>query len=737
MSASIKAEEANELYADATTGGYIATIREDAGMTQSQLAEAVTFSPATLSRIESGDKLASQEEVSSILAAIGTPKAGELAEFLNQNWDEIARPTFDHPNRSALWEANLTLRKVSELRSDPNLKAVFLRQVDLYEEELRRVTKLLITRDHQMAFIGSIGVGKSTAICKMTGLIRSEEPKFDRQIVLETGAGGITLCEVHIAQGPQYGIRIVPRSEESIRRDVEDFSEYLVAQGRPPSASAESNNEEETDTLGLSKEVVRAIRNMSGMTERRRELNGRRIRLDPAKQLAIHLGNAQELCVHILTKMDLLRRNRRDAWYPANHPHPPHAWLQEIFAAINNGRHPEFTLPQKIEIVLPESVLNSQEIAIRIVDTKGIDQTAERQDLECHFDDPRTLVVLCSRFNDAPEVALQTLLRRAKDSGARDVAPKTILLVLARPEEALAVKHDDGIAVEDEQEGFELKRDQIRLRLNQQGLADISVEFFNAREERPDALRELLVRKIEEHRSYFADRIKRLSEAVDNLSNNRQDEQIRFVFEHVMSDLSVWVRSNREIELSQEGVQRPLVAAIDGTRYASTIRAAVRRYGDWYNLDYYHHLAFGVRRLAVEQIGARIEAFKVIVNNLLANDELSPAKEFLEGVNRRLDVLLDESYRRIQSAGRETFIQTLAKHSAFWDRCDVRWGQGSGYRIAIRDLTDQELQKESTELENLLLSLLSAEWESIMTAIEGMLENTEARPSVGSSIRQE
>lgn len=716
----------DESYAAPTTGRYLATVREAAGLTQSQLAQAVTFSTATLSRIESGDKLASYEDISALLKAIGTPKAAELTEFLNQEWDEVTRPEFDHPNRGALWEANLALRKVAALRRDPNLKAVFLRQIDLYEGELRRVIKLLVTRDHQIAVIGSIGVGKSTAICKLTGLLRIDEPKLDRQIVLETGAGGITLCEVHIAQGPRYGIRIVPRSEESIRRDVEDLSDYIVTQAKPVSPSVEQ--EEEGDTLGLSKEVVRAIRNMAGMTERRRELNGRRVRFDPAKDLAIQLGSAQELCVHILTKMDLLRRNRRDAWYPENHPHPPSAWLQEIFAAINNGRHPEFTLPHKIEIIVPEPVLNTQELAIRIVDTKGIDQTAERQDLECHFDDSKTLVVLCSRFNDAPEIALQTLLRRAKDSGARDIAPKTILLVLARPEEALAVKHDDGVRVEDEQEGCELKRDQIRLRLSQQGLADIAVEFFNAREERPDELRELLIRKIEEHRTYFANQITHLVEAVDNLSDNRQDEQIRMVFEHVMSDLRSWIRGNRQIELSQEGVQQPLVAAIDGTRYASTIRAAVRRYGDWYNLDYYHHLAFGVRRLAVEQIGARIEKFKVIANNLRNNDDLSPAKEFLEGVNRRLDALIDESYRRIQSAGREAFKQTLAKHSAFWDQCEERWGQGTGYRVAIRDMTDQELQKDATELEKLLVSLLTAEWEAMVLTVESMLENTEVPP---------
>src|SRR2546430_8148041 len=144
-------------------------------------------------------------------------------------------------------------------------------------------------------------------------------------------------------------------------------------------------------------------------------------------------------------------------------------------------------------------------------------------------------------------------------------------------------------------------------------------------------------------------------------------------------------------------------------RYASTIRAAVRRYGDWYNLDYYHHLAYGVRRLAVEQIGRKINTLKVIIENLRKNDELAAAKEFLDGLNGRLDALVDETYRRVQSAGREAFKQTLAKQIEFWSQCAARWGQGNGYRNANDGMTSEQLQNEATDLQTILQRLLSTE----------------------------
>src|SRR5262249_11008800 len=90
-------------------------------------------------------------------------------------------------------------------------------------------------------------------------------------------------------------------------------------------------------------------------------------------------------------------------------------------------------------------------------------------------DDPRTLAVLSTPFHDSPEIATQTLLQRDKEGGVLDIEPKTVLLVLPRPEEALAVKHNGGGDVEDEQEGYELKTDQIDPRLTRKSVITASI----------------------------------------------------------------------------------------------------------------------------------------------------------------------------------------------------------------------------------------------------------------------
>jgi hypothetical protein len=634
----------------------------------------------------------------------------------------LERPSFDNPNRGHLCDANLALRRLSELRENPDLRSVFLRQIDLYEREIRRVADFLHSCEHQIAFIGCIGVGKSTAICKLDGLLKAGENKLDKEIVLETGAGGITLCEVQITQGPRHGLRLEPRTEDSIRKDVEEFAEYLIKATRAEGGSTKPGNEEEGDVLGISKEVVRAIRNMADLNERRKDEGGRRIRLDPAKDLAVQYPKPTELAIQILTRMDLLRRNRRNLWYPEDSSQPPMNWLQQVFAEVNNGRHSEVTLPSMIEVIVPEPVFASKELPLKLIDTKGVDQTAERQDLECHFDDPRTLVVLCTRFNDSPDIATQTLLQRAKEGGVRDIEPKTVLLVLPRPDEALAVKHDGGGNVEDEQEGYELKKDQIHLRLSGLGVNGVSVLFFNAKENAPEPIRDALVGKIMEYRQHYCDQITRLVAAVDHLIRNQENETIRLVFETVSQRLATWIDKHREIEWQEVPIQTPLVKAIGDTRYASTVRAAVRRSGNWPNLDYYHHLAFGTRRIAVQLIGGKIEQFKIIVQNLIDDDELSPAKEFLTRALDSLDATVDTAYRNLQLAGREAFRDELESDYQFWRECEERWGKGTGYRNAIRDMTDEQFQSHYDDAHEMVKHMISEEWEKIIALLDGMLK---------------
>lgn len=100
---------------------------------------------------------------------------------------------------------------------------------------------------------------------------------------------------------------IDPRSDEEIRADVFDFAEHLS--GVPQALEAEQDT---NDWQGTSKEIGRAVRNMSGLKVRREKTaDGKTQRNDQARELARGVANQRELVVETLSRMELHRRDRR------------------------------------------------------------------------------------------------------------------------------------------------------------------------------------------------------------------------------------------------------------------------------------------------------------------------------------------------------------------------------------------------------------------------------------------
>ncbi|MCI0696188.1 helix-turn-helix transcriptional regulator [candidate division KSB1 bacterium] len=697
----------------------MATLRDAAGLTQAELARKIIVSPARISRIESGDVTLTEDEREQLLEAIGTDDAKALRDYLNQKWDELEPAPFDHPNREVLWLANGLLGKLRNLKADSELKSVFVRHIEIYESELRSLAANLRLTDHNVAFVGSIGVGKTTAICMLTNLRISDEGPLNKQVVLEAGAGGTTICEVQIKTGPQFGLIVEPRSDEEIKYDVADFAEYLL---RATKASPASNDGDIEGGPSVTKEINRAIRNMSGLAETKIKdpATGRPIRRDPARELALKYTDAKELVIQILLHMNLPRRDQRDIWYPEGSNLSGLAWLQQTFTEINNGRNPQFSLPKRIEVIIPMAIFDAEELNIRIIDTKGIDGAATRADLDRLFDDSRTLIVLCSRFNDAPESTLQQLLQRVKEAGARNIVNKTTILVLPRPEEAAAVKDNSGNLVDDEQEGYELKRSDVEMHLTRLGFRAVSVEFFNAQNKDSLPLRDFIVSRVRDIRRSWDQRVQVLSKTVDDLIINHKKEQTAVVFQEVMRRLNTWLSKNRDIEEIAEQAQQELIKVIRLTHWRS-VWASVRRKGEWYNLDYYHEIGFGARTIAAKYILKKTNEFEVIIQNLLDDEDLSPAHDMLEQVKQMLHSKSDEILKMMEIVGKTTFEDDLKADKEFWNNLESK--SGTGYRDSVAITSDHWFKMtERAERHGFVKEKIVEGWKEILASLDGLVD---------------
>lgn len=711
--------EDNSVISQLELGRYLMQVRERAGIKQAELARKITWSPAVLSRVETGDRQLAREELQIIIAAIGTAEAEKLQEAIQREWTVIPRPMLDHTDQEILWNAEEVAKELVALRERPDVRNAFERRLSAYITEIQQTASLLLKRDHQVAFIGSIGIGKSTAICRLTGLEVVGQDGAPPVPVLEAGAGGITICEVHLRTGPGYGLMIEPRSDEEIRADVTDFADYLL-KGDTGGGDQQGSD---SDSQGISKEIERAIRNMSALKIRREKAtDGKVKRFDEAKGLALRLGSVRELVVEILSRMELHKRDRRDIWHDSSSGKPPLNWLKDTFEEVNNGRHPDFTLPKRIEVVVPSSLLGTPDLTVRIIDTKGIDRTAARADLEVHLDDPHTLVVLCSGFNNAPAAETRLLLERAIEAGVRSLGTHSALLVLPRPNEAMAVKDESGIRVEAVEEGYELKGEQVAMALQPLGLSEYAVGFFNAHQDDPAQVREFLIERIAKARQTFRARLHEITNNARTLLLNHEQEQVQEVIRHAATMLRSWASQNTNLRPLSGHVQDSLMEQL-AKAYASTIRATVRREGEWSNLSYSYHLGYGARRIAAQSLGKTVEGFSGLCKTMAGNPEYMEAQDLINQAERVLLAAYEELLRKVQLMGQTSFRDELKLDNAFWLKCDNEWGQGAGYRDRVAGHSISWLKSEPRqELEQEILSLIEREWKDALDKLTSLFD---------------
>ena len=701
-------------------GKHLARLREEAGFKQNELAQKVTWSPAVLSRVESGERPLTLDEIALIADAIGTEKAIEFGQTVRREWQDLERPQLGHSDEDLLWETELALQAINSLLDNPEIKNSFAARLREHKDEIFHVVRHIQSTEHSVAFIGDVGLGKSTAICRASGLEVSNEKSVPSSCVLEVGNGRITICEVHIVQGPQYGLLVEPFDDAEIRREVREFARSLKSPANDRDGSTNS-------TFGTSKEIERAIRNMSGLVQKRAEAgpDGKRIRPpDPAKKLAESSTDAEELLVDILTKMNLAIRTRRQLWYPPDQPRSDAPmWLKDNFRKLNNGRHPEFSIPKRIEVIVPEPILGEESLSIRLIDTRGVDRTLERSDIEGLLKEPNTVSVLCSAFNATPSLPVQELLKRAETGMIAGIQQKTAVLGLPRTGEALGMRYDDGESVETPDEGYDLKRDHAESTLKSIDLSRVRVDFFNALEDDTLRFRGFLLGLVQNLRDQHRCGLKELIHDTYSLVDDYERQQTLQIQKDAASLLATWRDDSRELDLAAiHQIERNLLIAI-GTVHSSSVYASVRRQGEWYNLDYSHQLGVGARLAVANAVNRKLDELRAIADNLLKNEDFEDAFSLIRQARRIIDSGIEELLTKGQLAGMKVHVPYMKTDTWFWQLCDSEWGKGEGYyrgRVAGHhknwfDESDHDFQGD-------IRDLVEKNWQATLNRLSAILD---------------
>ncbi|WP_067521924.1 hypothetical protein [Endozoicomonas ascidiicola] len=593
----------------------------------------------------------------------------------------------------------------------------------LVEPETALYHKLLNTRmlldkaiidfyrgDWTIAFMGRVGVGKTSALCHLLGL---QTPKGE---VLNTGSGRTTVCEVELRFGSEPKIEAVPATAETIHAYLEEFTQYLAfKQGDSAEGSGAG--------VRPSSEIERALRNMLNLPVKLTKTPaGKVLTTDHAADLLVESGDARRFMVALQSRINLEAR-QQTRFAPALEDQSKLLdWIKTTFSALNNGLNASASLPEKIIITLNLPFFADLPGDLCLLDTKGIDDTANRADLAEKMNSRRTLNVLCTGFNDAPDKATQSLLELAVKGGqSKYLADETLLLVLDRPGDAENVIGVDE-PVGDIELGRAIRQEQVEQQIQQTlKLSDVAIQFHNMKQDDTApvlmAIADQLMRlqaRIYQEIDGIAESVSQLSEQAKRLGENPDLETVRATIEPWLykASGSVW---------NQQSFFETVAREVRVTHLGS-VRASVNRWGSWYNLDVYHVVAQACRSQLVRHFEPNQAELMSLLDNLQQRlGEKSGATGLVHQIRATLDVEIQKIYEQGAALATLSLDQTLKQDGEFWYAQQREWGKGPGYKDRIADGTVRwAVDKQFSESEVKIKSQSQALWNYFLDEVAAM-----------------
>ncbi|RCJ25309.1 hypothetical protein A6S26_16095 [Nostoc sp. ATCC 43529] len=351
-------------------------------------------------------------------------------------------------------------------------------------ERLDEIEKILSIEKYKIAFIGTIGQGKTTAICHLFNLIsdfnvsktiaNKSRNVIETKELLSTGGGRTTICEVIIKAAEKTYIEIEPYSVDEMENLIFEFCDYI--------ADKYKDNPQADQKIIISKEVERAIRNITEMKSRYQTISEgdkKKTEIDVAQEEFEKLG-LDEFKKLALNNARLESRTTNKIEF--DNKKKEQEWIKNTFAAINNVEFKEFAIPRKIYLYVSYDVLSGSNLSQfdSVVDTKGLDENPIRKDLQKYIENQDTICLFVTPFNAAPEANISKLIGYHLASKSKDFHHRFITLVLPKKNEPEKVNECDG----DYDIGIQIRKKEIHSTFRNSNL-----EFFSENILFYDALR--------------------------------------------------------------------------------------------------------------------------------------------------------------------------------------------------------------------------------------------------------
>lgn len=588
------------------------------------------------------------------------------------------------------------------------------------KNRLLKIRELLKIEKYKLAFIGQIGVGKTTAISQLLSLTKQkqksisvgEEKKHNIYVweeILTTGSGRTTLCEVEISQSDSgdtfFEIETFPLAE--VEEMIDSYCHDVWKKSRQ---NAESENDY------LSTEKKRAIRNI--------------VKLDAktADILANQHTNFHEFREAVLARANLESRKTGRLIIRNVKRQESKAWIKKTFFELNVCKTKDLSMPKRIHIRVEPEILKLGGYRFNsIVDTSGLDEEVDRKDIAALMrENHDTICILAESFTAAPKNIIG-LLERYLTEESFDIDTKIIVMILPKKGEPEKTLCGDRIA-RSREEGINERKNQVLEKIQEKGIKKFlpeNVIFYDALYCFDDEHGQ--IRQGFSNKSIENERMKIL-ETINDLIIKREDH-LRQEVTQIANDIDSiregkWgAEEFKRIDSLKKTIQsyRECNCSFDFTnlfsekmkqRHIMTFRALNHAYPGRYGNYEPRELSiyFDSKSIFEEQLRKNFSrsytSIKAIVDDIKTTSSsnlnfISVLDTFIDFLKNIYEDFYIKSSEKLSQYIKCEVLSPQDETNELWLKIDQRWGRGNGYRDDVlgmygRQFSDMKVQEHIT-----------------------------------------
>lgn len=581
----------------------------------------------------------------------------------------------------------VVLERLQQLLADPGTSQTIAEVAKRRIEAIHRSLQFVARNDWRIAFVGQIGIGKSSLIGVLGNLFVGPPPadrdSLEANSVLAVGAGGTTVCEVRIRTSTveergKAKLHIEPLTVEEMQREIQIFAEDEWTRRKSSSQLKPNDDKEPT-----AREVQRVIRHMTGLVERSEVGADRKKKLvDPLNDVMPLHDSARSLGNYLVDKAALLGRTATRWEFDGEDAYRE---LKRRFDDVNHGRTPTAMLPKRIIITIDRPIPNLPDgVDVELIDTRGFDgHFSGRRDIQDVFRDERAVVVLCVPFREAPGEVVKGLLGEVSGNIEFSSVSKRIQLVLMDHGDAKGVNGAGG----DREFGQQLKQSECERALQSAGLSEFCSEenvfVFDTLKDSPDELVRVLDQRLRKMRALVESELREQLVDASSFLDNVENVRLELLRAEVDKRLQTAFQAHRPSGTPMRDPLDGLYSAITLWTYASQVYASCRRRGRYDGMDAYAAVRTGAVRAATDWLRALQAALDTTFRVICHGDEFAEVMDHVrlrEGNFRGTYVCVIARYADAVLGE----VESALEESEVWSACAREWGGGPGFKERIK-----------------------------------------------------